>query len=125
MITLKLLAQVIMKSSVGITSFGTVSRNAHTTRTFPKPPTSQVDCSNGLLSLMQVNPQILLVLLPCASHPPPRVCHISTLHLPQVMFEDTPTQYDIIIRNVSAAGAVVYNGSAAGNNMIGLKLRFA
>ncbi len=40
------------------------------------------------------------------------------------MFEQTPTQYDIIIRDVSAAGAVVYNGSAAGNNMIGLKLRF-
>ncbi len=40
------------------------------------------------------------------------------------MFEDTPTQYNIIIRNVSAAGAVVYNGSAASNNMIGLKLRF-
>ena len=46
------------------------------------------------------------------------------MHLLQVMFEQTPTQYDIIIRDVSAAGAVVYNGSAAGNNMIGLKLRF-
>jgi len=53
-----------------------------------------VDCNNGLVSVLQV------------------------------MFEQTPTQYDIIIRDVSAAGAVVYNGSAAGNNMIGLKLRF-
>jgi hypothetical protein len=40
------------------------------------------------------------------------------------MWQQTPTQYDIVIRNVSAAGAVVYNGSASGNNMIGLKLRF-
>jgi hypothetical protein len=49
---------------------------------------------------------------------------VSTPLVLQVMFEDTPTQYDIVIRNVSAAGAVVYNGSAASNNMIGLKLRF-
>jgi hypothetical protein len=44
--------------------------------------------------------------------------------MPQVMWEQTPTQYNIIIRDASAAGAVVYNGSAAGSNMVGLKLRF-
>jgi hypothetical protein len=71
----------------------------------------QVDCSNGLLSVMQV--QLYLPL-----H------HTINPDLLQVMWEQTPTQYDIVIRNVSAAGAVVYNGSASGNNMIGLKLRF-
>jgi hypothetical protein len=40
------------------------------------------------------------------------------------MWEQTPTQYDIITRNISAAGAVVYNGSAYGNNMIGLRLQW-
>ena len=74
MIMLMLSPQVILKDSVGITSFGTVSR---------------------------ISRQCL-----CPCNAPPQ-------------------QYDIIIRNVSAAGAVVYNGSAAGNNMIGLKLQFA
>ena len=38
------------------------------------------------------------------------------------MWQQQPTQYDIVIRDAAAAGALVYNGSAAGNNMIGLRM---
>ncbi len=107
------LLQVIMKDGIGITSFGTVSlfmlssHPVHTRRSSGRLQQRPRICHAGAV--------ISFALAPCTQ---------PTVQCLQVMFEQTPTQYDIIIRNVSAAGAVVYNGSAAGNNMIGLKLHW-
>ena len=54
MIMLMLPPQVILKDSVGITSFGTVSRISRQCLRPCNAPPQQVDCSSGLLSLMQV-----------------------------------------------------------------------
>ena len=115
MIMLMLSPQVILKDSVGITSFGTVSRIS---RQCPSPVTRR---PNRLTAATAFFPSCRCV----PSAPAIILRDAPTVIWLQVMFEQTPTQYDIIIRNVSAAGAVVYNGSAAGNNMIGLKLQFA
>jgi hypothetical protein len=111
--------QVILKDSVGITSFGTVSCLPIWTRTFLLCRATLSPRTRAAGRLQQRPPlrhagAVLFALTPRKIN----------LDLLQVMWEQTPTQYDIVIRNVSAAGAVVYNGSASGNNMIGLKLRF-